>query len=189
MKCKLAILGERYGETLRDECLKCTCHHTWLYLKGVPKNRHWARNPATTLKQMTVSATFPVYLHDRRAKQSERSLHSHSAPPMLEGVQRGWKKRNVHVRELKDVLKAGRKNARPLFVCLPVNSRALRARVSARQCVCCRLSQSVCVQGRIPLQGHCRGAWPLGVAVQTARASPPFSTPSFRSLSGPFPWN
>lgn len=122
MKCKLAILGERYGETLRDECLKCTCHHTWLYLKGVPKNRHWARNPATTLKQMTVSATFPVYLHDRGAKQSERSLHSHSAPPMLEGVQRGWKKRNAHVRELKDVLKAGRKNARPLFVCLPVNS-------------------------------------------------------------------
>lgn len=138
------------------------------------------------LKQMTVSATFPVYLHDRGAKQSERSLHSHSAPPMLEGVQRGWKKRNAHVRELKDVFKAGRKNARPLFVCLPVNSRALRARVSACQCVCCRLSQSVYVQG-VYLYKDIVGVLDLWGSQFKRREPPPlFPPPHSRRCRGLF---
>lgn len=62
----------------------------------------------------------------------------------------GGVKQNAHVCKFKGLFiffKAVRKNARTPFCVFACQLRAAHARVSARQCVCCRLSQSVCVQG------------------------------------------
>lgn len=88
---------------------------------------------------MTVSATFCVYLHDRGAKQSEKSLHSHSAPWCWNMAEKG---ETECARLLaKGHFFPGTMEESTAFVCLPVNSE-----LGARQCICCRLSQCVCVQ-------------------------------------------
>lgn len=131
----------------RDQCLKCTCHHTWLYL-NVPKNplssESWAVG-AMMQKQMTVSRTFCVYLHDRGAKQSERSLHSHSASWCWNTSEWG-KTERARVRVNRRFLRQDGRMRGP-FCVFTCQLRTAHARVSARHCVCCRLSQSVCVQG------------------------------------------
>lgn len=189
MKCYHVIVGQEWVwvRLSGDKCLYCTRHHTWLNIKG---ERQTAVEPRILsrlsyhAKANDSIATFSIYLHDRGAKQSERSLHSHSAPWCWKtangGRGRGAERARVWV---KGHFKARRKNARPLLcVCLST-------RTSERTSVCVLSPVTVCVcSGGIPLQGHCRGAWPLGVTVQTARASP-FSTHSFTSLSSAFPWN
>lgn len=107
---------------------------------------------------MAVSWTFTVYHCDCQAKQSERSLHSHTVHREngvcervklhFKTAQRAWK--NVRV---------------CLYVCLSVVVQSLKrewVHSSVRVVVCDSLCAFGCVYRGIPLQGCWRGAWPLG---------------------------
>lgn len=159
------------------------------HLNPLQTSERW-RIWAIMLRQMAVSWTFSVYLHDRQAKQSERSLHSHTVPwcwneskgkmACVRGklhfktAQRDWK--NVRV---------------CLCVCLSVGVRSLK-REWVHSSVYVVVSDSLCafrcVYRGIPLQGRWRGAWPLGHSSNTETRPFP-SAHSGRCLSLPLKAN
>lgn len=100
---------------------------------------------AIMLKQMAVLWTLSVYLHDRQAKQSERSLHSRTVPWCW-----NWSKEKMEcVSENCFVRQRSKTGRMCVYVCVPLcvfvcRHAITQAWASALECVCCRPWQSVC---------------------------------------------